>query len=67
VSLAFLEILPKGELLPLLEKRHQTVQAALQKLTESEKHQGDFKMVFTHQRRHFETELALIDEFIANI
>jgi DNA-binding PadR family transcriptional regulator len=65
VSLAFVGVITKAALLPLLEQRRQKILAALQKLSATAKHQGDFQVVFTHQRRHFEAELTSIEEIIA--
>ncbi len=65
ISLAYVNAIPREELLPLLEQRRQKILAALQKLTVAAKHQGEFQIVFTHQRRHFEAELASIEEIIA--
>ena len=67
VSLAFLNVLPKSELLPLLEQRIKNTRLALDQLKESEAHMGDYQMLFAHQRRHFETEIASIRDIIANL
>lgn len=67
VSLAFLPTMPAEELLPLLVLRKELVQGLLQKLDESKKHQGDYLLMFEHQRRHFETERQWIDEMITRV
>lgn len=67
VSLAFLQILPADELLPLLKDRREIVQNLLQKLIESQRHQGDFQLLFEHQRLHLETELSWTEDTIARV
>ena len=67
VSLAFLNVIPKTELRPLLEQRIKSTQRALAKLDESEAHLGDYQMLFAHQRHHFEAEIASIQDIIASL
>lgn len=67
VSLAFLRTLPADELLPLLVERRELVQKLLNKLDDSEKHQGDYQLLFEHQRRHFETELSWTEDMLARV
>jgi DNA-binding PadR family transcriptional regulator len=67
VNLAFLSALPVEEVLSLLEARRSQCQALLWKLNESETHQHEFALVFKHQRRHFEAELSLTEEVIAQL
>ncbi|MBC8507502.1 MAG: PadR family transcriptional regulator [Anaerolineales bacterium] len=67
VSLAFLRTLPADELLPLLTERRRLVQELLRKLGEGEQHQGDFHLLFEHQRQHFETELTWTEDMIARV
>lgn len=67
ISLAFLRMLPTNELLPLLEERREKVLTLFEKLDKSQQHQEDYQLMFEHQRRHLETELAWTEEMIAGI
>lgn len=67
VNLAFLSALPAEEVISLLEGRRSQVQQLLAKLNESDPHQQDFSLVFKHQRRHFEAELSLTEEVMAQL
>jgi DNA-binding PadR family transcriptional regulator len=67
VNLAFLSALPAEEVLLLLEGRRERVQTLLQKLNVSDAYRHGFQLVFQHQRRHFEAELSLTEEVIAQV
>jgi hypothetical protein len=43
------------------------VQTLLQKLNVSDAYRHGFQLVFQHQRRHFEAELSLTEEVIAQV
>lgn len=65
VSLAFLHMLPPEELLPLLEKRRDTVEDLLKKLEDSQQHQSDYHLMFDNQHKHLTTELDWTENIIA--
>jgi DNA-binding PadR family transcriptional regulator len=67
VSLAFIEMIPAEEALPLMKKRKEIVEGYLQKVIEAEKHQGEYHLVIEHQLRHLETELKWIENVIEKI
>jgi hypothetical protein len=67
VSLSFMHTLPASEVLPLLEKRQDTVSALVTKLTDVEKEQDIFLPVIDLQRRLFETELVWIKDAITKV
>jgi DNA-binding PadR family transcriptional regulator len=64
VNMAFLAALPAEDVLTLLEARRDKIRELLQTLDESKMHEAGFELVFEHQRRRFETELALTEDVI---
>lgn len=64
VDMAFLTALPAEDALPLLNARQNKIRGLLQTLEESRMHEAGFELVFEHQRRRFETELALTEEVL---
>jgi DNA-binding PadR family transcriptional regulator len=64
ISLAFLDVLPADEALPLLNKRRAVIENLVEAVATDEHHSGSFHLVIEHQRRHLATELAWLDEVI---
>ncbi len=67
VGLAFLDVLPSAEVLPLLHKRRSVIESLLQMLSVHNEHPGSFQLMIEHQRRHLSAELEWLDEVIARI
>lgn len=67
VSLAFILHLPEEERLPLLAERCDRVRRLLERLDDSKQHQREFRLVFEHQRRHFEVELSWMEDLMAQL
>ena len=67
IGLAFLDNLPGGEALALLQKRCAALKSALQAAQAVPVHRGSLQWVIQHQVRHLTTELAWLDEIIASL
>lgn len=64
IAIAFMDTVPPGETLPLLEKRRETISNLLKGLSVDASHSGSFSYMISHQIRHLETELEWLNEII---
>ncbi len=62
IGLAFLDGLTPQECLPLLAAQKQKAQARLDEISTIPAHHGSLKLIFLHQIRHLQAELAWLDE-----
>lgn len=67
ISLAFLDLLPLAEVLPLLHKRRSVIESLLQMASAHDEHPGSFQLMIEHQRRHLAAELEWLGEVIVQI
>lgn len=67
ISLAFMDVLPPGEVTPLLKKRRSAIEDRMQKVSSHAQHPGSFQLVIEHQLRHLSIELEWLDEVIKRI
>jgi len=67
ISLAFLDALPPGEVLPLLEKRRVTVVSIRDARTLDKSHHGSFQCIIDHQIRHLNTEVEWLSDVIEQL
>jgi len=67
ISLAFLDALPPGEALPLLERRRAIIAGLLADVASLAPHPGSMQLVVEHQQRHLESELRWMDDVIARL
>lgn len=67
ISLAFLDLLPAEEALPLLGSRRAAIESRLQAVRASDRHHGSFQLVIDHQAHHLATELAWLEQVIARL
>jgi DNA-binding PadR family transcriptional regulator len=67
IGLAFLDVLPAGEAVELLQQRREIIEGLLQTIETDDKHQGGFQLLLTQQQRHLRAELEWVDEVIANL
>ncbi len=67
IGLAFLDVLPSAEILPLLYKRRSVIENFLQMIPAHNEHPGSFQLMIEHQRRHLSAELEWLDEVITRI
>jgi DNA-binding PadR family transcriptional regulator len=64
IAIAFIDILPPEETIPLLEKRQKIITGLLKNLRIDMNHNGSFSYMISHQIRHLETELEWLNEII---
>lgn len=67
VSVAFLEALPAGEAAALLRQRRTLIVELHSTLVAYDPHPGSMQFVIDHQIRHLKTELAWLDDVIAQL
>jgi len=67
ISLAFLDLLPVEEALPLLGTRRAAIESRLQAVQASDQHHGSFQLVIDHQAHHLAAELAWLDQVITRL
>ena len=67
ISLAFLNVLPAEEVVPLLHKRRLVIENLLQTAHSREEHHGSFHVMIEHQIHHLSMELEWLDEIVARI
>lgn len=67
ISLAFLDVLPLAEVLPLLHKRRSIIENLFQTVSARDEHPDGFQVLIEHQRRHLAAELEWLDELMARI
>ena len=67
VCLAFLDVLPPEEVLPLLEKRHATIEELIVVNKSDQSHHGAFQFAIDHQIRSLETDLEWLSEVITRL
>ncbi len=67
MALAFLDSLPAGEALGLLEKQREHLQARLERLRAVPAHRGSLSLVFAHQIRHLQAELDWLNDLIQQL
>ena len=67
VGLAFLDTLPADEAIGLLKERRGAVSLALQSAQAVPHHPGSLGLVLEHQARHLQTEIAWLDQVLADL
>ena len=67
VCLAFFDIFPPEEVLPLLEKRRATIEELIVAIKSDQNHHGAFQFTIDHQIRHLETDLEWLSEVITQL
>lgn len=67
ISMMFLDVLPVQEALPLLEARRAAVYGLLQEVETYPRHRGSVQLMIEHQRRHYATEVAWLDDVIQQV
>ena len=67
IGLAFLDQLAPSEALDLLRSQRRTAAARLEEIRATPQHPGSLGLIFTHQERHLELEIAWLDELIADL
>ena len=67
ISMMFLDVLPAQEALPLLEERRAAVFGLLQEVEAYPLHRGSVQLMIEHQRRHYATEVAWLDDVIQQV
>jgi len=68
IGIAFLDVLPPSEAIPLLHKQRAVIERLLQTVSGHDvEHSGSFQLMIEHQRRYLTTELEWLDEVITRI
>lgn len=67
IGLAFLDGLETDEALELLTQQQRELEARMQEIQNVPAHQGSLQLVFSHQKRHLQTELDWLAEVIAGL
>jgi DNA-binding PadR family transcriptional regulator len=67
ISLAFLDTIPPGEVVPLLEKRLAAVIKLLDARKSDESHLGGIQCIIDHQIRHLNTEIEWLSDVIQQL
>ena len=67
ISLAYIDQIPEKEAVALLMQRQQKIEGIRKHILESEKHQGEFAVMFENQIHHLNLELDWIKKHIAEI
>ena len=67
ISLAFMDTLPPGEVLPLLKKRRAIVVSMRDARQSDESHLGSYQCIIDHQIRHLNTEIEWLSDVIEQL
>jgi DNA-binding PadR family transcriptional regulator len=67
IGLAFLDVLPPEEALPLLQQRRAAMQAQYTAVMQVPGHPGSLQLMIEHQRQHLQAELVWLDDLITQL